>query len=228
MTDGSSSRPLHALACFLEIVVRLETHPKLLRRAKVLRKPNRGVGRDATLAEHDLIDATWRHANRPRDRILAESHRLEELLEEHLARLLRQLRRVAVLCEELLATGALDVWSTAITMKKGRPAVTISALAGDDKFASVRDAFFKHSTTLGVRMHKAERHVLARSMAQVTTPWGGVAVKLSALGGEILGAAPEFEDCRKLAAKAGVATRTVHAAATAAALKLLRLGRSSR
>ena len=53
------------------------------------------------------------------------------------------------------------------------------------------------------------------------TPYGKVRVKLSALDGEILGAQPEFEDCRRLAARAGVQTREVHAAAAAAARGLL-------
>jgi hypothetical protein len=128
---------------------------------------------------------------------------------------------VAVLCEELLAAGALDAWSTAIAMKKGRPAVQVSALASDHDLASVRETFFRHSTTLGLRLLRAHRETLSRSAAQVATPFGKVSVKLAALDGEIIGAAPEFEDCRRLALKAGVTTRSVHAAAAAAAQGLL-------
>jgi hypothetical protein len=47
-------------------------------------------------------------------------------------------------------------------------------------------------------------------------------VKLASRGGEILGATPEFEDCRKLAQRAGVPVRQVVGAANAAALPLLR------
>jgi uncharacterized protein (DUF111 family) len=47
-----------------------------------------------------------------------------------------------------------------------------------------------------------------------------VRVKLGALDGEVLGAAPEFEDCRRLAARAKVPVRAVLAAAAAAAQAL--------
>ena len=63
--------------------------------------------------------------------------------------------------------------------------------------------------------------MLARSFASVATAYGKVRIKLGALDGEILGAQPEFEDCRRLAAQARVPAREVLAAAAAAALALL-------
>ena len=81
--------------------------------------------------------------------------------------------------------------------------------------AAVERAFFENSTTLGVRRRALERVVLARSFASVATPYGEVRIKLGALDGEILGAQPEFEDCRRLAARAGVPAREVLAAAAA-------------
>ena len=128
---------------------------------------------------------------------------------------------VGPLYDALFAAGAVDVWSAPILMKKGRPALLVSALATPAMLAPVERAFFVHSTTLGLRRRALERLVLARSFAAVATPYGKVRVKLSALDGEILGAQPEFEDCRRLAARAGVPTREVHAAAAAAARGLL-------
>jgi len=128
---------------------------------------------------------------------------------------------VGPLYDALFAAGAVDVWSASILMKKGRPALLVSALATPAMLAPVERAFFVHSTTLGLRRRALERLVLARSFAAVATPYGKVRVKLSALDGEILGAQPEFEDCRRLAARAGVPTREVHAAAAAAARGLL-------
>jgi uncharacterized protein (DUF111 family) len=65
------------------------------------------------------------------------------------------------------------------------------------------------------------RAVLARAFETVDTSYGPVRVKLGALDGEVLGAQPEFEDCRRLAARAGVPVRAVLAAATAAANALV-------
>jgi uncharacterized protein (TIGR00299 family) protein len=135
---------------------------------------------------------------------------------------------VAPLGEALLAAGAVDVWSTAILMKKGRPALQVSALAPPAAVVDVQRAFFRHSTTLGVRMHALGRAVLGRAFARVDTPYGPVRVKVGALDGEVLGAQPEFEDCRRLAARAGAPVREVLAAATAAAHALVRPRTSKR
>ncbi|HVT07619.1 MAG TPA: nickel pincer cofactor biosynthesis protein LarC [Polyangia bacterium] len=128
---------------------------------------------------------------------------------------------VGPLFDALFAAGAVDVWSTPILMKKGRPALQISALAPASTSTAVERAFFAGSTTLGLRRRALDRVVLARSFAKVATPYGEVRVKVAALDGQVLGAQPEFEDCRRLAARAGVAAREVLSAAAAAARQLL-------
>jgi uncharacterized protein (DUF111 family) len=128
---------------------------------------------------------------------------------------------VAPLFDALAEAGAVDVWSAPILMKKGRPAVQISALAPPDAAPDVERAFFRNSTTLGLRRRRLERVVLARSFVKVATPYGPVRAKLAALDGEVLGAHPEFEDCRRLAGRAGVPVREVVAAASAAARRWL-------
>ncbi len=128
----------------------------------------------------------------------------------------------------LFAAGALDVWFTPILMKKGRPAFDVSALCPRDVLAVVEQAFFANSTTIGLRRQVLNRTVLDRSLAKVTTGYGDVSVKVSARVGEILGATPEFEDCRKLALRAKVPVRTVLAEAAAAARALLHPPRAKR
>jgi uncharacterized protein (TIGR00299 family) protein len=128
---------------------------------------------------------------------------------------------VAPLYEALLAAGAVDVWSTPILMKKGRPALQVTALAAPASVADVQRAFFRHSTTLGVRAHVMQRVVLSRAFERVDTAYGSMRVKVGALDGEVLGAQPEFEDCRRLAGRAGVPVRAVLAEATAAAHALV-------
>jgi hypothetical protein len=128
---------------------------------------------------------------------------------------------VAPLFEAVLAAGAVDVWSTPILMKKGRPAITVSAMAAPAAVAEVERAFFRCSTTIGVRRYPVERTVLARSLVQVDTAYGPVRVKVGAAGGQVVGAQPEFEDCRRRAAASGASVREVMSAAAAASRALL-------
>ncbi len=128
---------------------------------------------------------------------------------------------VAPLFEAVLAAGAVDVWSTPILMKKGRPAITVSAMAKPAAVAAVERAFFRCSTTIGVRRYAVERTVLARSLVDVDTAYGPVRVKVGAAGGEVIGAQPEFEDCRRRAAATGASVREVMSAAAAASRALL-------
>ena len=55
--------------------------------------------------------------------------------------------------------------------------------------------------------------MLRRDWAEAETPWGMVRVKRGWWQGRVVTAAPEFEDCRKLAEAHGVAIRDVMAAA---------------
>lgn len=68
------------------------------------------------------------------------------------------------------------------------------------------------TTTFGVRRHIARRSKLARRHESVSTPFGPVRMKVGT-GRGVLTAAPEFEDCRALAAAHGVALREVMIAA---------------
>src|SRR5436309_11403038 len=70
----------------LEVEIRLQAHPVARRIAEVVRETQRGVGRDAALAENDLVNAPRRHADIARQRVLAQAARLQELLEENDAR----------------------------------------------------------------------------------------------------------------------------------------------
>ena len=64
--------------------------------------------------------------------------------------------------------------------------------------------------TLGVRRRAVERHVCERAVVCVQTPLGTAPVKRKRWRGEDLGAAPEYEDCARLAREHGVALREVY------------------
>ena len=151
----------------------------------------------------------------PLGQLLPESPAEAVLLESNIDDMNPQLHEP--LLTALLEAGALDAWSTPILMKKGRPALTVSALAAPASVEAVARAFFENSTTIGLRTLPLGRAVLARSSARLKTAYGQVAVKLSALDGRVMAATPEFEDCRKLARAAKVPVRVVLAAASAAA-----------
>jgi uncharacterized protein (TIGR00299 family) protein len=113
------------------------------------------------------------------------------------------------LMEALFTAGALDAWSSSIVMKKGRPAFEVSALVEGLRLDPVRKAFFMNSTTLGIRLSPVTRTTLSRSTTAVRTPWGEVRVKVAAWDGEPVNAQPEFDDCRRLAAAAGISVKRV-------------------
>ena len=114
------------------------------------------------------------------------------------------------------AAGALDVWWTPITMKKGRPAILLSALAPAGARDAVAAAILRETTTLGVRYDPVARTVLARETRDVDTAFGPITIKIGRLGGAELNAAPEHDSCRAAAQRAGVPLKQVYAAAIAA------------
>lgn len=120
---------------------------------------------------------------------------------------------VAVLSAELFRAGALDVWSMPISMKKGRTGTLIAALARRTTGPAISDAFFRHSTTLGVRIVDVARRRRERSIEEVETPYGRVKVKIARYENQPPLVAPEHDDCERLAREAGVSVRTVYEAA---------------
>lgn len=119
--------------------------------------------------------------------------------------------------DALLSAGALDVWLTPIQMKKGRPGTLLGAIAPADREAALAEIILRQTTTLGVRVHGVHRHEAAREAAQVATPYGTIDIKVKLVDGQVMGATPEYECCRRLAQKWGVAVQEVYRAALAAA-----------
>ena len=109
--------------------------------------------------------------------------------------------------------GALDVYTTAIQMKKNRPAMKLTVLCHPGDTAAMEDIVFLETTTLGVRRWTAARHVLRRQPHSVTTPWGPVEGKIGWLRSDLPRFAPEFESCRRVAAASQTPLREVYEAA---------------
>lgn len=105
-------------------------------------------------------------------------------------------------CKLLLQRGALDVSTTAIGMKKGRPAVQLSVLCAPERGREFGKLLLTHTTTIGVRMRRWERMVLRSEQAEVQTDYGPLRVKVSK-GYGITRYKPEFEDVRRIAEQSG-------------------------
>jgi pyridinium-3,5-bisthiocarboxylic acid mononucleotide nickel chelatase len=115
--------------------------------------------------------------------------------------------------ESLLAAGALDAWAQPITMKKGRPALTLSALAEAASADAVATALLRETTTIGLRRYPVGRTERPRRVVSVVTPFGSIQVKISEGPFGPPQVKPEFDQCAAAAREHGVSVREVLAAA---------------
>ncbi|MBI5395620.1 MAG: nickel pincer cofactor biosynthesis protein LarC [Verrucomicrobia bacterium] len=122
--------------------------------------------------------------------------------------------------ERALAAGALDVFHTPIQMKKNRPGVMLSVLCAPEDAERLSRLLLTDTTAFGVRRTEAQRLKLEREIVTVKTAFGAVEVKLGRLDGKVMSASPEFESCKRAAAKAKTPVRRVITAALAQAEKL--------
>ncbi len=115
--------------------------------------------------------------------------------------------------EQALAAGALDIFSTAVQMKKNRPGQLVTLLCEPSNVKRLIDLIFRETTTIGIRTHEVRRQTLARESVPLETPLGTIRMKLSRLNGTVLNAAPEYEDCRRIATEQGLPLKEVFATA---------------
>jgi uncharacterized protein (TIGR00299 family) protein len=117
---------------------------------------------------------------------------------------------IAYVSEKLLEAGAWDVYRAAVQMKKGRTGVQMTVLCRPDLVPALGDLLFRETTTIGLRWRLENKIALAREFVEVETSWGKVHIKIARLSdGKIANAAPEFEDCRKIAAEHEVPLKQV-------------------
>jgi pyridinium-3,5-bisthiocarboxylic acid mononucleotide nickel chelatase len=118
-----------------------------------------------------------------------------------------------VLMEKLYAAGALEVFYSAVQMKKNRPGTLMTIVCRPDDRASMTEIVFRESTTIGIRHQEMSRECLDREMVTVTTTIGPVRFKVARRDGQVLNAQPEFEDLAKLSAERGIPVKEVQALA---------------
>jgi hypothetical protein len=113
-----------------------------------------------------------------------------------------------------LKAGALDVFSTPVQMKKNRPGQLVTVLCESAASERMTDLIFRETTTLGVRRSSVQRRTLHRVSFTVETQLGPIRVKVARLNGYTLNAAPEYDDCQKIAAEHGIPLKQVLAEAS--------------
>jgi len=115
--------------------------------------------------------------------------------------------------EKALEAGALDVYFTPVQMKKNRPGLLLSVLCPPERVEALAELVFQQTTTIGLRILEARRRTLERETVRVETPLGSVRMKLARLDGRVLNAAPEYEDCQRIARERNLPLKEVLAEA---------------
>lgn len=112
--------------------------------------------------------------------------------------------------DELLDLGALDAWHTPITMKRGRPAITIHALVRERSVQEIAAVLMDRTGTLGVRMHRVERVIRTREFTEVEVQGQRIAVKIARdARGAVVRREPEFRDVAAAARVLGISERAM-------------------
>jgi pyridinium-3,5-bisthiocarboxylic acid mononucleotide nickel chelatase len=123
-----------------------------------------------------------------------------------------------VLMDRLLAEGALDVFYTAVQMKKNRPGTLLTIIAPPDRRERLTALVFSETTSIGLRYREMTRECLEREAVTVDTSLGPVRMKVARRAGEVVNVSPEFDDCARLAREHGAPLKDVQAAALKAYL----------
>ncbi|MCA9074331.1 MAG: nickel pincer cofactor biosynthesis protein LarC [Planctomycetaceae bacterium] len=118
--------------------------------------------------------------------------------------------------QKLLQAGALDVYSTAVQMKKDRPGMILGVIARPAEADAIESIMFAETGTFGIRRQRIERSVRAREAHTVETCWGPILGKVGWRGAGDQVFTPEFDDCARVAHEQGIPLREVYRAALAA------------
>lgn len=103
--------------------------------------------------------------------------------------------------ELLFEAGALDVYLTAVIMKKSRPGVVLTVLCSEDRRLDLIAIILKETTSIGVRYYEASRVVLERGIKELKTEYGKIRVKVATIDKGKVKFGAEYEDCKKIARK---------------------------
>lgn len=144
------------------------------------------------------------------DQILELSCNLDDMTPETISYAVTLLREA----------GALDVYTTAVNMKKDRPGILLTVLCNVSEESRFSRLILKHTATRGVRIQPCYRRTLDTQFRKVSTVYGEITVKIST-GYGITKCKPEYEDVAAAARQCKVPFQAVYAAAVEAFQKTL-------
>jgi hypothetical protein len=119
------------------------------------------------------------------------------------------------LFERLMALGARDVSMIPATMKKGRPGSIIKVIAKAEDSPSLAREIFRETGSLGIRVMPVKHRFIAKRRietidVEIAQVRARCRVKIAGDDdGQILHISAEFEDCREMASKTGIAVKEV-------------------
>ena len=106
---------------------------------------------------------------------------------------------IAYTTEKLLNQGALDVFTTAIGMKKSRPGILINVICKPEESDRFEQILFEETTTIGIRRSLQTRSVLSRRFETIQIQDQSVKLKIAERNGKVFNIQPEYEDCATIA-----------------------------
>lgn len=116
---------------------------------------------------------------------------------------------LAFAAARLIELGALDVYTVAGTMKKGRPGWELTVLCETDRIDETAKNIMRETTTNGVRVRLCEKYFLTPGIETIQTERGKVRIK-TAEGFGIRHEKPEYEDTAACARKEQISYRKAY------------------
>lgn len=111
--------------------------------------------------------------------------------------------------ERLLEAGALDIFFTPIQMKKNRPAIQLSFLCRPEQLDLLTALVLTETSAIGLRHYPVSRVILERRIEERETCFGPLRFKQVFDQGRLLRAAPEYDDCSRIARERGIPLQDV-------------------
>ena len=109
---------------------------------------------------------------------------------------------------KLFEEGALDVYTTAIQMKKSRPGTLVTCMCKVNDKEKMLNVIFKHLSTIGVREYTCQRYALDRELCSYETSLGTVRYKKTS-GYNVEKAKLEYDDLERIAKEKNLSIKEV-------------------